>query len=172
MNFNHNCSKQAQQIISSKKLKWKTHPLLIVNNSNVSQAFFSRTWPLWILVWLLKNTLIVYLTKQTKLYKHLFTKNLYFGFFQNSLPRQALISIYNAFVRPHLNYDNAFYDQVFDNYFCGKLELVQDYVKRKNLSRVQSSCLQLYCFFQKNFVNFIKSSKTEHPKYILISFLE
>ena len=46
------------------------------------------------------------------------------GKLQNSLPRRALISIYNAFVRQHLNYDNAFYDQVFDNYFYGKLELV------------------------------------------------
>ena len=32
----------------------------------------------------------------------------------NSLPRQALITIYKAFVRPHLDYDDVLYNQALD----------------------------------------------------------
>ena len=38
----------------------------------------------------------------------------------NSLPRQALVTIYTAFVRPHLDYSDVLYDQVFNNPFHTK----------------------------------------------------
>ena len=43
----------------------------------------------------------------------------------NLLPRQALIIIYKAFVRPHLDYGDVLYDQTFNNSFHAKMESIQ-----------------------------------------------
>ena len=44
---------------------------------------------------------------------------------QNTSPRRALITIYKAFVRPHLDYGNVIYDQAFNELFHQKLEKIQ-----------------------------------------------
>ena len=44
---------------------------------------------------------------------------------QNLLPRTALIMIYKAFVRPHLNYGDILYDQAFNLSFQQKLQSIQ-----------------------------------------------
>ena len=44
---------------------------------------------------------------------------------QNFLPRTALITIYKAFVRSHLDYNDILYDQVFHLSFHQKLESIQ-----------------------------------------------
>ena len=44
---------------------------------------------------------------------------------QNLLPRTALIKIYKAFVRPHLDYGDILYDQAFNLSFQQKLESIQ-----------------------------------------------
>ena len=44
---------------------------------------------------------------------------------QNLLPRAALITIYKAFSRPHLDYGDILYDQVYNIYFHQKLESVR-----------------------------------------------
>ena len=44
---------------------------------------------------------------------------------QNLLPRTALITIYKAFVRPHLDYGDILYDQAFNLSFQQKLESIQ-----------------------------------------------
>ena len=43
----------------------------------------------------------------------------------NLLPRQALITIFKAFVRSYLDYGDVLYDQAFDNSFHGKMESIQ-----------------------------------------------
>ena len=43
----------------------------------------------------------------------------------NLLPRQALVTIYKAFVRPHLDYGDVLYDQAFNNSFHAKMESIQ-----------------------------------------------
>ena len=40
--------------------------------------------------------------------------------FSNSLPRQALITIYKAFVRPYLDYGDVLYDQALIKYSMQK----------------------------------------------------
>ena len=67
---------------------------------------------------------------------------------QNTSPRRALITIYKAFVRPHLDYGNVIYDQAFNELFHQKLEknttrcLYSNnrnylwYLDRENISRV------------------------------------
>ena len=43
----------------------------------------------------------------------------------NTLPRQALITIYKAFVRPLLDYGDTLYDQAYNASFHQKLEKIQ-----------------------------------------------
>ena len=43
----------------------------------------------------------------------------------NLLPRQTLVTIHKAFVRPHLDYGDVVYDQVFNNYFRAKMKSIQ-----------------------------------------------
>ena len=43
----------------------------------------------------------------------------------NILPRDALLTIYKSFVRPHLDYSDIIYDQPQNESFCNKLESIQ-----------------------------------------------
>ena len=44
---------------------------------------------------------------------------------QNLLPRVALITIYKAFVRPHIDCGDTLYDQAYDMSFHQELESIQ-----------------------------------------------
>ena len=44
---------------------------------------------------------------------------------QQVLPRTSLITIYKAFIRPHLDYVDVIFDQAFDNSFHQRLESLQ-----------------------------------------------
>ena len=44
---------------------------------------------------------------------------------RNSLPRTTLITIYKAFIQPHVDYGDVLYDQAFNNLFKEKLESIQ-----------------------------------------------
>ena len=44
---------------------------------------------------------------------------------KSKLPRNALLTIYKSFIRPHLNYGDIVYDQPTNDSFCNKLESVQ-----------------------------------------------
>ena len=44
---------------------------------------------------------------------------------QNILPRVPLETIYKSFIRPHLDYGDILYDQIFNNSFHEKLESIQ-----------------------------------------------
>ena len=98
MTFNPDRSKQAQEIIFSRKLKKARHPPLLFNNNNVSQVNSQKH---------LGVILDVKLTFEEHL-QNVFNKtNKTIGFLRklaNSLPRKALIIIYKVFVRPHLDY--------------------------------------------------------------------
>ena len=43
----------------------------------------------------------------------------------NTLPRDALLTIYKSFVRSHLDYGDIIYDQPQNESFCNKLESIQ-----------------------------------------------
>ena len=45
---------------------------------------------------------------------------------RSKLPRNALLSIYNSFIRPHLDYGDIAYDQSTNDSLCQKLKSVQD----------------------------------------------
>ena len=120
MTLNPDRSKQAQEIIFSRKLKKATHHPLLFNNNNVSQVNSQKH---------LGVILVVKLTFEEHL-KNVFNKtNKTIGLLRklsNLLPRPALVTIYKAFVRPHLDYGDVLYDQAFNNSFHAKMESIQN----------------------------------------------
>ena len=114
MSFNPDPSKQVQEIIFSRKTKKNYHPLLRFNNSIVPQSPYQKH-------------LGIFLDAQPTSKEHLkviTTKvNKTIGLLrklQNILPRLALMTIYKAFVRPHLDYRDVIYDEAYNETFHQK----------------------------------------------------
>ena len=120
MTFNPDHSKQAQEVIFSRKFKKATHPPLLFNNNNVFQVNSQQH---------LGVILDVKLSFEEHL-KNVFNEtNITIGLLRklsNLLLRQALVTIYKAFVRPHLDYRDILYDQVFNNSLHGKMESIEN----------------------------------------------
>ena len=115
LTINLDRSKQAQEIIFSRKLKTATHPLLPFNNNNVFQVNSQKH---------LGVILDLRLTFEEHL-KNVFNKTnktiRLLRKLSNLLPRQALVTIYKAFVRHHLGYGDVLNDQAFNNSFHAKM---------------------------------------------------
>ena len=116
MIFNPDPSKQAQEVIFSRKSKRSTHPPLVFNTNNVFQTY-SQKHPSVIVDFKLTfkehlNNVLAKVNKAVGLLRKLC----------NILPRTTHITIYKAFIRPHLDYGDVLYDQVS---FKEKLEFFQ-----------------------------------------------
>ena len=95
------------------------------------------------------------------------------------LPRTTSITIYIAFVRPHLDYGDILYDQAFNFSFHDRLESVQYnaslaiteqlgvHKKKKLISSIRFS-LRLRSRYRK-FCIFYKIFKNQHPEYLFLS---
>ena len=119
MSFNPDPSKQTQEFIFSCNSKRSIHPPLVFNNSNVSQTFSQKH---------LGVILDFKLTFEEHLNNVLAKVNKAVGLLRklrNILPRTTLVTIYKAFIRPHLDYGDVLYDQAFNNSFKEKLESFQ-----------------------------------------------
>ena len=96
---------------------------------------------------------------------------------QNLLPREALITIYKAFVRPHLDYGDVLFDQAFNASFHEKLESIQYNAclaitgtirgtsKEKLYQEVGLESLQLRRWYRKLCL-FYKIFKNKSPAYL------
>ena len=105
--FNTDPNRQARKIIFSRKTKKVNHSPLTFSESTVSQTTSQKHLGV-----ILDSSLGFdehLISAQSKTNK---TIGL-FGKFQNTLPRQALITIYKAFVRLYLDYGNILYDQAY-----------------------------------------------------------
>ena len=119
MSFNPDPSKQAQEVIFTRKLQKKDYPPLYFNDSSVKETCkqkhlgmlldfrldFQEHW----------KSLVKKVNKTVALSRK----------FQNILPRTALLTIYKCFVRTHLDYDDIIYDEAFNNSFLQKTESLQ-----------------------------------------------
>ena len=119
MNFNTDPSKQAQEVLFSRKLQKVLHPNLFFNNSDVSQTNSQKH-------------LGVVLDCKLTFHDHLdkvFTKvRKTIGLLpkvNSILPRAALVTIFKTFVRPHVDYGDLLYDHFFNSAFLNKLELIE-----------------------------------------------
>ena len=112
MSFNPDHKKQAHEVIFSRKSKAiSPPPLVFKNNNNVIQTTSQKH-------------LCIILDTRLSFEKHLETVlckiNKTIGLIrklQNLLPRTALITLYKAFVRPHLDYGDIIYDQAHNASF-------------------------------------------------------
>ena len=118
MSFNPDPSKQAQEEISSKKIKKECHPPLALNNNSVSDTDWQKHLGVVLDNRLsFENHLKIILNKVNKTIE-LLSK------LQNILPRSALLTTYKTFIRLHLDYGDIIYDQVYNASFHQKLELL------------------------------------------------
>ena len=106
MSFNPDPSKQAEEVIFSRKLQKSVYPPLHFNNIAVTQSTTQKH---------LAMLLDVTLDFQGHL-KNIYSKvNKTIGLLRklhNTLPRFPLLTIYKSFVRAHLDYGDIIYDQV------------------------------------------------------------
>ena len=119
MNFNPDPTKQATEVIFSRKNKPVNHPTLYFNNSPVTSAPFQKHLGLFLDEKLTfghhVNEKISKANKGIGLIKRLYSY----------LPRNSLLSIYKSFIRPHLDYGDVIYDQPHNDTFCKMIESVQ-----------------------------------------------
>ena len=119
MNFNPNPSKQAQEIIFSRKLQKTNHNQVYFNHNSVKQVPFQKH-------------LAMYFDTKLNFQEHLNNilsqVNKTIGLLwklQAFLPRRSLVTVYKAFIRPHLDYEYIIYDQTYNESFHQKMELIQ-----------------------------------------------
>ena len=119
MSFNPDPSKQAQEVIFSRKLNKDYHPPLAFNNNNVPETDSQKHLGI-----ILDNRLSF--ANHLKMILNKVNKTV--GLLRklhNILPRPALLTIYKSFIRPHLDYGDIIYDQAYNTSFHQKLELLQ-----------------------------------------------
>ena len=119
MSFNPDPNKQAQEVIFSRKIKKLNHPPLTFSKSTVSQSTYQKHLGVILDASLSFNEHLITVQSKTNKTVGLLRK------LQNTLPRQALITIYKAFIRPHLDYGDILYDQAYNASFHQKLEKIQ-----------------------------------------------
>ena len=116
MAFNPDISKQAQEVIFSRKAVKASHRAVFFNDIPVARC-------------LTHKHLGMYLDEKLNFGHHITEKiakvNKGIGVIKkNVLPRRALLTIYKCFIRPNLDYGDFIYDQPNNGSFCSKIESV------------------------------------------------
>ena len=121
MQFHPDPNKQANEVIYSRKVSSKTYHIHL---SNLTRLTFLNA-PI-------KSTLGIVLDSKFNFSAHVDEKikkwNKIIGLIRRlsvTLPRNALLTIYKTFVRPHLDYGDILYDKPNNENFQNKLEKVQ-----------------------------------------------
>ena len=119
MLFNPGITKQAQEVIFSRKNTKNDHPIVYFNEAPVAHTTCQKH-------------LRMHLDEKLNFSHHVKEKitkaNKRMGLIRKLayvLPRQSLLTIYKSFVRPHLDYDDIIYDQPNNERFCNLIEKVQ-----------------------------------------------
>ena len=122
MNFNSDTSKQAHEVLFSRKVKVTAHPQLVFNNNPVHETATQKHFRIF---------LDFKLNFQVHFENMLNKVNKTIGLLrklQNTLPRPSLLIIYKSLIRPHLDYDDVIYGQAYNASFQQKVESIQFYV--------------------------------------------
>ena len=119
MIFSPHLSKQAQEVIFSRKIKKLLHPTLLFNNITLSNSLFQKHLGLTLDIKLNFSEHIKSTTRKISKTMGLLRK------FQQILPRSSLLTIYKTFIRSQLDYVDIIYDQACNSAFHDKLESIQ-----------------------------------------------
>ena len=119
MLFNPDPKKPAQELIFSRKKQSQSHPTISLNNIPIERASYQKHLGI-ILDEKLNfkqhiDNAILKINKGISVIKKL----------RYSLPRKSLVTIYKAFLRPLIDYEDIIYDQPQNESFCDKLESVK-----------------------------------------------
>ena len=107
MNFKADTSKQAQEVIFSRKIKVTAHPQLVFNNNPVHETSARKHVGMF---------LNFKLNFQQHFENMLNEVNKTIGLLrklENTLPVPSLLTIYNSFIRPYLDYGKIIYVQAY-----------------------------------------------------------
>ena len=119
MSFNPDPTKQAQEVIFSRKNNKPYHPDLIFNQTNIKRTSSQKHLGLILDEKLnFKQHLKVLIDKASKGISVL--RKLRY-----QIPRRSLISLYKSFIRSILEYADVVYDQPTNNSFSDKIESIQ-----------------------------------------------
>ena len=119
MSFNQDPSKQAAEVTFSRKKNPLVQHDVIFNNSPVNSTHSQKHLGL---------VLDTKLTFDSHLKEKIAKSNKGIGIIKilyNNLPRNALLSIYKSFIRPHLDYADIIYDQPHNQTLSDRIESVQ-----------------------------------------------
>ena len=119
MPFNPDVTKQAQEIIFSRKKNDTSHPSLYFNNAQIQRQSVQKHLGLFLDEKLSFLEHIDVKIKKATVGINLMRK------LNRLLPRLSLITIYKCFIRPHLDYGNVIYDQPNLPSLANKIESVQ-----------------------------------------------
>ena len=119
MIFNPDITKQAQEVIFSRKSKKTDHPADYFYDAPVEKTSCQKHLGMHLDEKLSFNTHIKDKIAKANKGIGIIRKLSYF------LPRESLITIYKSFVRPHIDYGDIIYDQPNNKQFCNMIERVQ-----------------------------------------------
>ena len=119
MCFNLDRSKQAQEVIFSRKTSIQSHPVLTFDNSPVTKTTHHKH--LGLILDEKLNFKEHLKEKMSKAYKGIAALRK----LQNIIPRNSLLTIYKSFICSHLDYSDIIYHQPNNGSFCQKIESIQ-----------------------------------------------
>ena len=120
MSFNPDLTKQAKEVMFSKKKKFRVFILsYLLNNSLIEQDTTQKHLGL-----TLDHKLTFQYHANEKIKKAMKGIGL-LRKLQSILPRTSLLTIYKSFIRPHLDYGDVVYDQPSNDAFSNKLGTFQ-----------------------------------------------
>ena len=170
MIFNPDLSKQAQEVIFSRKIKKLLHPTLLFNNIPLSNSLFQKHLGLTLDIKLNFSEHIKSITRKISKTMGLLRK------FQQILPRSSLLTIYKTFIRSQLDYADIIYDQAYNSTFHDKLESIQYNAYLAITGAIRGTSEKIYlelgleslksrCWFRKRF-HFYKIFNEKSPSHL------
>ena len=119
MSFNPDRSKQAHEVIFSRKTSIQSHLVLTFDNCPVIKTTHSKH--LGLILDEKLNFKEHLKEKMSKAYKSIAVLRK----LQNIIPGNSLLTIYKSFIRPHLDYGDIIYHQPNNVSLCQKIESIQ-----------------------------------------------
>ena len=119
MSFNPDRSKQAEEVIFSRKASIQSHPVLTFDNNPVIKT--TQHKHLGLILDEKLNFKEHLKEKMSKTYKGIAALRK----LQNIIPRNSLLTIYKSFIRPHLDYGDIIYHQPNNGSLSQKIESIQ-----------------------------------------------
>ena len=119
MKFNPDHTKQAQEIIFSRKKTVSIHPVVYFNNTPVNSTATHKH------LGMILDSKLSYENHLQSVFSRVNKTTGLLRKCQPTLPRKSLVIIYKSFIRPYLDYGDVVYDRASNKWFHQSLESFQ-----------------------------------------------